>query len=278
MILEVSEWGRPWPLVTVLDRLLDRSGYRQFVRDGSLEGEERWANVMELRGLAAEQGELASAEALPLFLEQVALAGEVDQMEESTRAVTLITLHQVKGLEFPVVFITGVEEGLLPHSRSLDTLGEIEEERRLLYVGMTRAKRRLYLSHCFRRHVYGSPSPAIPSRFLAPLGQQSEVESWHVGAAGPQPGYVPPVAARGQPLPLRRAREVVFEHATAPGPEVVKQSRFQAGDRVEHARFGRGLIRASEMGPGGEEVVIEFATSGVRRFAVSDAILRRVHG
>ncbi|HVB54222.1 MAG TPA: UvrD-helicase domain-containing protein [Candidatus Acidoferrales bacterium] len=288
MIDEVAEWGAPWPLVTVLDKLLERSGYRQFVRDGSIEGEERWANVVELRGLAAEQGDLPSAAALPVFLEQVALAGEVDQMDESTSALTLITLHQVKGLEFPVVFITGVEEGLLPHSRSLDTLSEIEEERRLLYVGMTRAKRRLYLSHCFRRHVYGSPASAIPSRFLAALGDRAEVERWEVGAAPTwnredQPGrqnsrYVAPVAARGQPLPLRRARDAVFDHATAPGLKPPAESRFQAGDRVEHARFGRGVIRASELTGAGEEVVIDFESSGHRRFAVSDAVLRRVEG
>ena len=288
IIEEVAEWGAAWPLVTVLDKILERSGYRQFVRDGSIEGEERWANVVELRGLAAEQGDLASAEALPVFLEQVALAGEVDQMDDSSSALTLITLHQVKGLEFPVVFITGVEEGLLPHSRSLDTLSQIEEERRLLYVGMTRAKRRLYLSHCFRRHVYGSPAPAIPSRFLGALGDQAEVKRWDAGPA-PAWGYqdrlpeqsqrfVAPVAARGQPLPLRRARDAVFEHATAPGPRAPVESRFQAGDRVEHARFGRGVIRASEMTGAGEEVVIDFESSGHRRFAVSDAVLRRLEG
>ena len=286
IIEEVAEWGAPWPLVTVLDKLLERSGYRQFVRDGSIEGEERWANVVELRGLAAEQGDLPSAEALPVFLEQVALAGEVDQMDDSTSALTLITLHQVKGLEFPVVFITGVEEGLLPHSRSLDTLSEIEEERRLLYVGMTRAKRRLYLSHCFRRHVYGSPTPAIPSRFLAALGNQAAVERWDAGPAttwgladqpaGQNHSFVAPVAARGQPLPLRRARDAVLDHATAPGPRPPAESRFRAGDRVEHARFGRGVIRASEMTGAGEEVVIDFESAGHRRFAVSDAVLRRV--
>jgi DNA helicase-2/ATP-dependent DNA helicase PcrA len=286
MIEEVAEWGAQWPLVTLIDKLLDRSGYRQFVRDGSPEGEERWANVIELRGLAAEQGEVPSAETLPPFLEQVALAGEVDQMEESTAGVTLITLHQVKGLEFPVVFITGIEEGLLPHSRSLDTLSEIEEERRLLYVGMTRAKQRLYLSHCFRRHVYGSPSPAIASRFLAPLSNRPGVERWDVSAqaplsfeeswAEPDRSFVAPVAVRGQPIPLRRARDVIFEHALAPAQKVLAESRFQPGDRVEHARFGRGVIKASEMTGAGEEVVIGFDSAGVRRFAVSDAVLRLV--
>ena len=132
--------------------------------------EERFENVRELQGVAAEFGAAPSAEALPAFLEQVALAGEVDDMRDDAQAVTLITMHQVKGMEFPTVFVTGVEDGLLPHNRSMDTDSEIEEERRLLYVGMTRAKERLYLSHCQQRHLYGTPARARRSRFLAPLG------------------------------------------------------------------------------------------------------------
>jgi len=275
MIAEVTEWGSGWPLVQVFDRLVEVSGYRSFVRDGSPEGEERWANVTELRGLAAEQGETPSLDALPLFLEQLALAGEVDQMEEGARALTLITLHQVKGLEFPVVFVTGVEEGLLPHSRSLDTVGELEEERRLLYVGMTRAKHRLYLSHCFQRHLYGSPKAAIPSRFLAPLSAAVGVERWGSAGVGASP-YVAPAATRGQPVRLRRASEVVLEHALAPGLPAPVEQRFRAGDRVEHARFGRGTIRESELTGGGEEVVIDFESSGRRRFAVTDAVLHKL--
>jgi hypothetical protein len=112
------------------------------------------------------------------------------------------------------------------------------------------------------------------------------VERWDVSAAVPpvfeerwsQPArsFVAPVAVRGQPMPLRRARDVIFEHALAPGPKVLAESRFHPGDRVEHARFGRGVIKASEMTGAGEEVVIGFDSAGVRRFAVSDAVLRLV--
>ncbi|MHB8312113.1 MAG: ATP-dependent helicase [Candidatus Dormibacteria bacterium] len=277
MISEVAEWGASWPLVQVFDRMVEVSGYRNLVRDGSPEGEERWANVTELRGLAAEQGDTPSLDALPLFLEQLALAGEVDQMEDGGRALTLITLHQVKGLEFPVVFVSGVEEGLLPHSRSLDTVGELEEERRLLYVGMTRAKHRLYLSHCFQRHLYGSPKAAIPSRFLAPLSASAGVERWGAAASGPgSRSYVAPAVTHGQPILLRRASEAVMERALAPGLPASVERRFAAGDRVEHARFGRGTIRESELTSGGEEVVIDFESSGRRRFAVTDAVLRKL--
>ena len=274
---EVYEWGVSWPLVQVFDRLVEATGYRGFIRDGSPEGEERWANVMELRGLAAEQGDLPTAEALPAFLEQVALAGDGDQLEDGAGAVTLITLHQVKGLEFPVVFVSGVEEGLLPHSRSLDTVAEMEEERRLLYVGMTRAKRLLYLSHCFQRHLYGSPKVAVPSRFLEALGPGGAVARWGSppdrGEARP---YVAPVASHGQPAPVARARQFVHDRAAAPGRPAPSEARFRSGDRVEHARFGRGSIALSEMTAGGEEVVIDFDTSGRRRFAVTDAVLRKL--
>ncbi len=274
---ELFEWGFSRPLVEVFDRLVEVTGYRTHLRDGTPDGEERWANVVELRGLAAEQGDLPAAEALPAFLEQVALAGEGDQLEDGARAVTLITLHQVKGLEFPVVFVTGVEEGLLPHSRSLDTVAELEEERRLLYVGMTRAKRLLYLSHCFQRHLYGSPKAAIPSRFLGPLGGEGgAVARWGLNHAQGQRPYVAPVASRGQPVPLMRAREHALGRATGPGQAVATEQRFAAGDRVEHARFGKGTIVASEMTSGGEEVVINFETSGRRRFAVTDAVLRKL--
>ncbi len=128
LLSDLNDYSSKWPLVQLLDRLLERSGYRQLVRDGTPEGEERWANLTELRGLAAELGDDPAAATLPAFLEQLALAGDVDQMDESTSgALTLITLHQVKGLEFPVVFVTGVEEGLLPHVRSLDSDASLEE-------------------------------------------------------------------------------------------------------------------------------------------------------
>ncbi len=272
MMAELREFGSGWALVEVLDWLLERSGYRALVRDGSPEGEERWGNVLELRGLAAEQGEGPALQTLPLFLEQLALAGEVDQLEDGSRgAVTLITLHQVKGLEFPVVFVTGVEEGLLPHSRSLDSVSALEEERRLLYVGMTRAQRRLYLSHCFQRHLYGSPRGATPSRFLKPLSALEGTSGW--GAPG---SFVAPASTRGQPLVLTRARDALLAEATRPSPSEPAVARFTAGERVEHARFGRGVIRVSEMTPGGEEVVIDFDGAGRRRFAVTDAVLRKL--
>jgi DNA helicase-2/ATP-dependent DNA helicase PcrA len=134
--------------------------------DGSEDGEERWANLLELRSVTTRYDDLSPDDALDRFLEETALVSDQDAYAGSADAVTLITLHAAKGLEFAVVFIAGLEEGVFPHSRALDDERELEEERRLAYVGMTRAKRRLFLSHAWRRATWGMGQASIPSRFL----------------------------------------------------------------------------------------------------------------
>jgi ATP-dependent DNA helicase UvrD/PcrA len=153
-------------LPELLDDVLEASGYRAMLADGSEEGEERWANLLELRLVTTRYDDLAPDDALDRLLEETALVADQDSYEGDADAVTLITLHAAKGLEFPVVFIAGLEEGLFPHSRALDDEKELEEERRLAYVGITRAKRRLYLSHAWRRATWGMGQAAVPSRFL----------------------------------------------------------------------------------------------------------------
>jgi DNA helicase-2/ATP-dependent DNA helicase PcrA len=133
-------------LPELLDAVLEESGYRAMLADGSEEGEERWANLLELRSVTTRYDDLSPDDALDRFLEETALVADQDSYEVGADAVTLITLHAAKGLEFPVVFIGGLEEGVFPHSRSLDDEKQLEEERRLAYVGITRAKRRLFLS------------------------------------------------------------------------------------------------------------------------------------
>jgi DNA helicase-2/ATP-dependent DNA helicase PcrA len=150
----------------MIDLVLERTGYKHFLLDGSIEGESRYENVRELR-TAAER-----AESLEQFLEDVALVQDIEQkMDESgdradEGAVTLMTMHAAKGLEFPVVFIVGMEEGIFPHSRSLTEKLEMEEERRLAYVAMTRAKDRLYLLYAFERRLYGLMQSNPISRFV----------------------------------------------------------------------------------------------------------------
>ena len=148
----------------LLDLILEQTEYHNYINDDTEEGRERWANVMEFRNVAA----LADDAELSEFLEQVALVSDVDNLqEEGNNAPTLLTLHAAKGLEFPVVFIVGLEEGILPHSRSMDDMEELSEERRLFYVGLTRAKDRVYLFYTFRRTVFGEASTGAPSRFLS---------------------------------------------------------------------------------------------------------------
>lgn len=157
-------------LTQFFDALVTKIGYADYVQDGTREGEDRWNNVVELRKATDEHSALDPAAALAEFLETAALVSDVDAHNENEGVVVLMTLHMAKGLEFPVVFITGMEEGIFPHSRSFEEPREMEEERRLAYVGITRAKEKLYLVYAFRRSTFGNVSePAEPSRFLADI-------------------------------------------------------------------------------------------------------------
>ena len=171
------------PLPELLDEVLEASGYRAMLADGSEDGEERWANLLELRAVTTRYDDLSPEDALDRLLEETALVADQDSYEGDADAVTLITLHAAKGLEFPVVFIAGLEEGLFPHSRALDDEKELEEERRLAYVGITRAKRRLYLSHAWRRATWGMGQATVPSRFLLEIPAELMVGPQLGGAA-----------------------------------------------------------------------------------------------
>jgi DNA helicase-2/ATP-dependent DNA helicase PcrA len=160
------------PLPELLDAILERSGYRAMLADGSEEGEDRWNNLLELRSVTTRYDDLSPEDALDRLLEETALVADQDSYEGEADAVTLITLHAAKGLEFPAVFIAGMEEGVFPHSRSLDDERQMEEERRLAYVGITRAKRRLFLSHAWRRATWGMGGSSVPSRFLLEIPQE----------------------------------------------------------------------------------------------------------
>ena len=164
----LASWTALKDKVTVgelLATIIDGTGFRDYLQDGTDEGEERWLNVMELRNVAGVDKEIS----LTQFLEQVSLVADVDNLEATQDAPTLLTMHAAKGLEFPVVFITGLEEGVLPHSRALDDAEELAEERRLFYVGLTRAMDRLFISHAFRRMSYGQSDMSTPSRFLGDI-------------------------------------------------------------------------------------------------------------
>jgi len=238
-------------LLELLDLVLVRTGYADYVKDGTEEGQDRWANIMELRTVAKEYLYLPAEAALTTFLEEVALVSDVDNLDERVNAPTLLTLHMAKGLEFPVVFIVGLEEGLLPHSRSFDDPEEMEEERRLCYVGITRAKERLYLVYAFRRTMRGMSEVSIPSRFLRDIPSQLVV-GWH--------------------LEERRYQEAVRWPASPHPPSPA----FKAGDRVRHPTFGEGVVVESRVSGGDEEVVVAFRGYGVKRILAGFARLEKV--
>ncbi len=154
------------PLPELLDVTLEESGYRQMLHDGSQEGEDRWANLLELREVVERYADLSPEDALDRLLEETALVADQDAYAPDADAVTLITLHAAKGLEFDIVFISGLEEGVFPHARALDDERQMEEERRLAYVGLTRARHRLYLTHAAQRATWGRGGFSVPSRFL----------------------------------------------------------------------------------------------------------------
>ena len=238
------------PLDRILEEVLDRSGLRESLeREGTFEAQGRIENLEEMVRVAAEYDASAPESTLAGFLEGIALQADADTLEESQGAVTLMTIHNAKGLEFDTVVITGLEEGLFPHSRS-DTPETLQEERRLFYVGLTRARRHLVLTHAESRAMHGGRDYRLPSRFLGELPLDA--------LAGPPGG--------------RRPRET-FASAAAAAPR--GGTSLVTGDSVLHATFGEGVVTAIE--GGGDLVKVRFAQDGAeRRLMAGAAPMRKV--
>jgi DNA helicase II / ATP-dependent DNA helicase PcrA len=250
------------PLPALFDRILEDTVYQEYIEDGSDEGNDRWGNVQELRKLAYEYAERGMTQ----FLENLALVSDQDTVDESSEAPTLLTLHAAKGLEFSQVFIIGLDEGLLPHSRSLDEPEEMAEERRLFYVGMTRAKDRLYLLRASQRSTYGSYEMSQPSRFLNDLPdnlvrqegtrqrlrrsdtQWSRNERWEGTTLAP----TPPPQSRSAPI---------------------IEQRFHPAMRVRHPMWGEGMVLNSRIQDQDETVDVMFESVGLKRLVASLAKL-----
>jgi len=240
--------------VTLMDRILEDIDYQTYLDDGTEEGRERWDNVMELRRLAAEFQE----QGLDAFLEQVALVSDQDTIEAGANVPTLLTLHAAKGLEFPVVFIVGLNDGTLPHSRSFEDPDAMQEERRLFYVGITRAEDRLYLVHAQNRSAYGYSEPVEPSRFLddIPMNMLEEVEQRRMGRRA-----------------MTGASQAEYWQTTGKANAPVIQPRYHAGMRVYHPVFAEGMVLNSRIQDDDEIVDIFFEGSGLKRLAASLARL-----
>ncbi|MDE2126983.1 MAG: UvrD-helicase domain-containing protein [Armatimonadetes bacterium] len=230
--------------------LLQHSGYRDSLSEGgSEEGFNRLENLNELLAVTAQFEQQTENASLDLFLEQVSLVADVDTMEESSEAVTLMTLHSAKGLEFPVVFLSGLEEGVFPHMRSLEGgAAELEEERRLCYVGITRARDELVLSWACRRALYGGIQYMRPSRFL------DEIPAELFGSRGTRNRTPLPEPRRREPVEVS---ELDWAPVRTVRTNVTPDSPYRLGQRVRHAVFGKGVVVA--VGAEGSEVAVDVA-------------------
>ncbi len=258
-------------LAELVRMVLARSGYDAMLKqEGTLEAEGRKQNLDELISAAAEADE--RGERLREFLDRAALVADTDDLEESAR-VTLMTIHSAKGLEFPLVFIAGLEEGLFPHARAAHDDEDLEEERRLFYVALTRAKRQLYLTQAERRRVYGEERLTDPSRFLDEIpeallttqaGPTTAGRRAGEGMRALQPTANPDLRRFPKPKPAGAPRSSWSAPAAA--------GSFKVGDRVEHATYGAGqVVRVAD-----GKLDIAFPGKGVKRFVAEAAPLTRI--
>jgi DNA helicase-2/ATP-dependent DNA helicase PcrA len=251
------------PPLALLDRILSEVDYHSYIDDGTEEGRDRWENVMEMRRLAAEFQERSLSE----FLEEVALVSDQDTLQTGANVPTLLTLHAAKGLEFPVVFIVGLSDGTLPHSRSFDDPEGMQEERRLFYVGITRAKDRLYLVYAQNRMAYGYAEPADPSRFLGDIPETmlDEAAPRRSGRSGgidrsPANSYARSTQWEATPAPPGSGK---------PAPQPTVKQQFQAGMKVVHPVWGAGMVLNSRLMDGDEVVDVFFEKMGLKRVLAS---------
>ena len=245
-ILRAKAKASKTDLVSLIEFVFSHSGYEKNLLDGTEEGQIRNENVHELLTVAQKYGEYPGDEGLRLFLEEVALISDTDDIDQTSEAVHLMTLHSAKGLEFKVVFIVGLEEGILPHSRSMLNQDEMEEERRLMYVGITRAKEKVYLLFTRERNIFGSLQSNSPSRFLDNI-----------------PGHL--IESRDS------QNDIIQDFSRAKKYSEIKHE-FKDGDRVQHDVFGTGLVIATR----GDELTIAFSTSGLKKISASIAPLKKL--
>jgi len=255
----------------LIDLMVERSGYGAMLREDKERGEERMENLQELKASAEQFAGSEERGQLTDFLENVALVSDVDGLkggddaESEEQGITLITLHQAKGLEYDAVFLVGLEEGMLPHSRSVDDPTQLQEERRLLYVGITRARKRLYMFRAFQRRFRGQSGSTMPSRFIQEI-PESLVTRRDIRGHDRVADRIP------DPMWTKRA-------ASTPAPRSATRSsgdQFSPGDKVRHGTFGEGVV-VSSTGVGSDTTVtVAFAGQGVKRLMLSFAPLEKV--
>jgi len=271
IIESLKKANTEFPASGVVKHALDISGYKEFIMDGTPEGEARYENIAELISVASKYDMLEPGLSLSVFLEEISLIADIDSLVEKDNAVNLMTVHSAKGLEFDNVFIVGLEEGIFPHSRSLMEPEELEEERRLMYVAITRAMKRVFLLHARQRMLYGETQSNARSQFLDDIpeklvdvyGQPREHSYFgNVGRANVGVGRV----SGGNVGPAK----------PIPEEEVSTCIDLKDGDKVIHTAFGEGVVVSVQ----GEVAAIAFKNPefGVKRLALSVAPLVKIEG
>jgi DNA helicase II / ATP-dependent DNA helicase PcrA len=271
----------------VLRRLLNLSGYRVALESEGPTGEDRLANIEELISAAREFDFEHPGGSVIDFLEDITLASAVDRWKDDGGSVTLMTLHAAKGLEFPVVFIVGLEQGLLPHSRANESDDELEEERRLFFVGITRAERELYLSHCRIREFRGQRQATLPSYFLKELPDDAmtfrDLTRGETPVSSPFPSRPrsewPKSAAKPSEFRLMTASDLLAGALKPPAfPSLDALGEFQPGVAVMHPEYGIGRIISVDGAGPNRKGKVAFTLGGERTFVLAKSPLKAVKG
>lgn len=268
------------PVEDLIEQVLTKTGYMEELRnEHTVQAQSRIDNLMELISVGQEFAKTEEENNLENFLGHVALVSDIDDAELGEEAITLMTLHSSKGLEFPVVFLAGMEEGIFPHARTLMDEEEVEEERRLCYVGITRAEKQLFLSNAKMRTIYGHTVSYPPSRFLQEVPRNLVTV------------FKRPVLERrtidlAEAKPQKRNRDTNWflggQESFIPKQNVVDATggstggEFRAGDKVGHAKWGVGTVVSVASSPDGQEVKVAFDGAGIRSLLTKYAVLKKV--
>lgn len=280
IIFELMNLANEAPVEDLIDRVLRDTGYlEELENERTPQAQSRIDNLHELISVAQEFAASEEENNLENFLAHVALVSDIDDTELGEDAITLMTLHSSKGLEFPVVFLVGMEEGLFPHARTLMDETEIEEERRLCYVGITRAKEKLFLSSTKMRTIYGNTVTYPPSRFL------QEIPARLVKTIKRQERFsalenFKQVSEKYSARPQKPASTFnphsFMPQKTAAAAGGTAGTRFNTGDRVSHSKWGEGMVVSVKDSPDGQEVKVAFAGAGVRSLLTKYAVLKKL--
>ncbi len=279
IIFELMNLAGEAPVEDLIDRVLRDTGYlEELENERTPQAQSRIDNLHELISVAQEFAASEEENNLENFLAHVALVSDIDDTELGEDAITLMTLHSSKGLEFPVVFLVGMEEGLFPHARTLMDETEIEEERRLCYVGITRAKEKLFLSSTKMRTIYGNTVTYPPSRFL------QEIPARLVKTIKRQERFsalenFKQVSEKYSARPQKPA-STFNPHSFMPQKPAAAAggtgTHFNTGDRVSHSKWGEGMVVSVKDSPDGQEVKVAFAGAGVRSLLTKYAVLKKL--